>query len=227
MSEELFDVCFYGILQPGRDKDTVMANMARLFKTDAAKLTPYFAGGRKVIKAGVNADVAEKYRGALENVGLIIKIEPGTAAASPEKPAAPAQTDSSTASSQETEDKQSEAPIDTGGITVAPVGADVIENPVEPEPALIGDISNISMAEPGADVLENPVRPPPVQIDDISDITMAEPGADVLVNPPETPPAPVGDISDLSLAEPGADIIENPPPKEKAPVPDTSELSLD
>ena len=46
MSEELFDVVFFGILQPGKDKETVMQNMAALFKTDAAKLTPYFAGGR-------------------------------------------------------------------------------------------------------------------------------------------------------------------------------------
>ena len=229
MSEELFDVCFYGILQPGRDKETAMANMAKLFKTDAAKLTPYFAGGRKVIKARVTAEIAEKYRGALENVGLIIKIEQTGSAPAETTSAKPAPTQAKTATTADppAQTEKTESPIDTGGITVAPVGADVIENPVEPEPAEIGDISNISMAEPGADVIENPVRPPPAEIDDISDITMAEPGADVLVNPPEVEAAPVGDISGLSLAEPGADIIENPPPKEKAPVPDTSELSLD
>ena len=45
MSEQLFDVVFFGILQTGKDKDTVMQNMAKIFKTDAAKLAPYFSGG--------------------------------------------------------------------------------------------------------------------------------------------------------------------------------------
>ena len=75
MSEELFDVVFFGILQAGKDKDTVMQNMAKIFKTDAAKLAPYFAGGRKVIKGKVNADMAAKYLAALENAGLVIKLE--------------------------------------------------------------------------------------------------------------------------------------------------------
>ncbi len=75
MSNELFDVVFFGILQPGKDKETAMQNMAKLFKTEPAKLAPYFAGGRKVIKGKISASAAEKYRGALENVGLVIKIE--------------------------------------------------------------------------------------------------------------------------------------------------------
>ena len=228
MSEELFDVVFFGILQPGKNKETVMQNMAALFKTDVAKLAPYFAGGRKVIKARVNEAMAEKYRGALENVGLIIKIEPSedAAAKAPEKAG---NTSSGTAavSTPESQAGDSETAIDTSGITVAPVGADVIENPVEPAPAEIGDISSISMAEPGADVIENPVRPPPADIGDISDISMAEPGADVLENPPKVTPQPIPDLSELSLAEPGVDIIENPEPKEKARIPDTSDLSLD
>ena len=76
MSEELFDVVFFGILQTGKDKETVMQNMAALFKTDASKLAPFFAGGRKVIKGKINAAAAEKYKAALENVGLVIKVEP-------------------------------------------------------------------------------------------------------------------------------------------------------
>ena len=75
MSEPLFDIVFFGILQPGKNKETVMQNMARLFKTDATKLAPYFAGGRKVIKGKINAAAAEKYQAALENVGLVIKLE--------------------------------------------------------------------------------------------------------------------------------------------------------
>ena len=82
MSEELFDVVFFGILQAGKEKETVMQNMAALFKTDASKLAPFFAGGRKVIKGRINAAAAEKYKTALENVGLVIKLEPVAAAQS-------------------------------------------------------------------------------------------------------------------------------------------------
>lgn len=232
MSEERFDVAFYGILQPGRDRETVMQNMAALFKTDAARLAPYFAGGRKVIKARVNEAIAEKYRAALENAGLIIKIEPcseptptGKTGDSQKTASVKANTD--TPPEEKSQTAKPGTQIDTSGMTVAPVGADVIENPVEPVAAEIGDISNISMAQPGADVIENPVKPPPAEIGDISDISMAEPGADVLENPPQVTPQAIADISDLSLAGPGADIIENPTPEKKARIPDTSDLSLD
>ncbi|MBT8120080.1 MAG: hypothetical protein KJN89_10225 [Gammaproteobacteria bacterium] len=230
MSEELYDVVFFGILQPGKDKETVMQNMATLFKTDAAKLAPYFAGGRKVIKGRIGAAAADKYKAALENVGLVIKIEPVAAAqAKAQAPASTAAVEKkpATAESVATAQPASQINIDTGDITVAPVGADVLEHPVEVPAQEIEDISDITMAETGADVLEHPPEAVPQKIDDISDITMAEPGVDVLENPPEVVPQKIDDISDLSLAEAGVDIIENPQAEEKAKIPDTSELSLD
>ena len=236
MSEELFDVVFFGILQTGKDKETVMQNMAALFKTEPAKLAPYFAGGRKVIKGKIDATTAEKYQAALENVGLVIKIEPceEAAAQATQAEATPAQKEQtqpvSTAESQP-EQAAAASPdtptVDTGGITVAPVGADVLEHPVEVEPQKIDDISGISMAEVGADVIEHPAEKPVQAIGDISDITMAEVGSDVLDHPTEVIPQKIEDISGITMAEPGADIIENPKPKEKADIPDTSELSLD
>jgi len=219
MSEELFDVVFFGILQPGKDKESVMQNMATLFKTDASKLAPYFSGGRKVIKGRINADTAEKYRAALENVGLSIKIEACTAAeAKAEKQAGTA---------AEKTEQNNEAKIDTAGLSVAEVGSNVLENPVEVPAQEIDDISGITVAEPGADVIENPVATPAQEIGDISDISVAEVGSDVLENPPEVTPQKIEDISDISLAEAGADLVENPQPVKKAKIPDTSELSLD
>jgi len=222
MSEELFDVVFFGILQPGKDREVVMQNMAQLFKTEPAKLAPYFAGGRKVIKGGVTAGTAEKYRAALENVGLVIKLEPADAAPS-QKAAAPEDTGNSSG----TTGAATQTAADTGSMSVAPVGADVLENPPELEAQKIEDISGITMAEAGADVIENPVEVAPQPIGDISDLSMAEPGSDVLEHHEEVAAQPIGDISDLSLAEVGADMVENPKPKKAAPVPDTSELSLD
>ena len=212
MSEPLFNIVFFGILQPGKDKDIVMQNMAKLFKTEPAKLKPFFAGGRKVIKSNVNELVAEKYRVTLENIGLVIKIE--------EAAEQPAKTEASPTSSPASE-------ADTGGASIAAVGVDLVENPVAVVPQEIGDISDISMAEVGANVIENQVEVTPQEIDDISDISMAEVGANVVENPVEVTPQEIDDISDISMAEPGADIIENPKEKEKAPIPDISGLSLE
>lgn len=172
MSEPIFDVAFYGIIQPGTDKEAAIQNMARLFKTTPQKVSPFFIGGRKIIKSKLDQATAEKYRAALEKAGLVIKLEP-----------------------------QSSADIDIASISAAPVGADVLENPPEVKPQPIGDISAITMAEPGADVLENPpeVETPP--IGDISDLTIAEAGADVLENPPPKPKAPIPDTSDLSIKD--------------------------
>ena len=218
MSEALFNIVFFGIIQQGKDKDIVMQNMAKMFKTEPAKLAPYFAGGRKVIKSNVDELVAEKYRVALENIGLVIKIEEAAEKAAPAKQAA----------TTETAPAAQKAPdIDTGDISMAEVGANVIENPVEVKAQKIADISDINMAEVGADVLENPPEVVAQEIGDISAIDMAEVGANVLENPPEVVAQEIGDISEISMAEVGADVIENPKEKEKAPIPDISELSIE
>ena len=223
MSEELFDVVFFGILQAGKDKETVMQNMATLFKTDASKLTPYFAGGRKVIKGKINAAAAEKYKTALENVGLTIKVEP--CEATPQSEAGTKNPDTSQAKSKS--EQSSKTKIDTSGLSLATVGSDVIENPVAVPAQKIGDIGNISMAEAGADVIKQPVEVPAQKIEDISNLSMAEAGNDVLEQPQQVVPQQIDDISGISMAEPGADLIANPKPKEQAKIPDTSELTLD
>lgn len=221
MSEQLFDVVFFGILQTGKDKETVMQNMATMFKTETSKLAPYFAGGRKIIKSKINAEAAEKYQSALENIGLVIKIE-----ACETQPDA-TESDAAAKSNDNPQPNQTQdTSADTNNITVAPVGADVIEHPVEVPAQKIADISQVTMAEVGADVIENPVTIPAQQIEDISSITMAEVGSDVLENPIEVIAQEIDELTDIDLAETGADIIENPKPKEKADIPDISGLSL-
>ena len=211
MSEARFNIVFYGIIQPGMDRNTAVAEMADMFKTTPDKIKPYFSGERKVIKSNVDDLVAEKYRVTLERIGLVIKIEPAdaVAASNPENPAAAA------------------VSIDTGDLSVAEVGANVLENPPRVEPVPIGDISDISLADVGADVLEHPPQVTPAQIDDISDISLAETGANVLEHPVEVEPQAIDDISDISLAETGADLLEHPSKKPAAPIPDISQLSLD
>ncbi|MES0328576.1 MAG: hypothetical protein ABUK13_10360 [Gammaproteobacteria bacterium] len=67
------------------------------------------------------------------------------------------------------------------------------------EGLFIDDISDISMAEVGARVIENPVEVTPQAIGDISDISMAEAGVDIIENPKEKEKAPIPDISELTL----------------------------
>lgn len=220
MNDQLFDVVFFGILQSGKDRETVMQNMASLFKTTPEKLLPYFAGGRKVIKGKLNANAAEKYKTALENVGLVIKIEAcATTEQASSQPAAQKNTPAEAATSN--------PGIATDKLSIAPVGADVIEHPAEKPVQKIDDISDITMAEAGADVIEHPVKPVAQKINDISDITMAEVGSDVLEHPQEVIAPPINDISGITLAQPGADLVENPKAVEKVDIPDTSELTLD
>ena len=218
MSEPLYDIVFYGILQPGKERELVMQNMAKLFKTEPERLKSYFSGERKVIKSKVDELVAEKYRVALENVGLVIKVEE---VIPPEPQAEDAATQSGAA-----EDSDSSS-ADTSGLSVAEAGANVLEHPPQVEPQPIGDISHLSAAEVGADIIENPQPVTPQPIGDISNLSMAEPGADVFEHPPEPPVPPQLDLDALSLAEPGADVFEHPPEKPQPPQVDTSELALD
>ncbi len=194
MSEELFDVAFFGILQAGKDRETVMQNMATLFNTDAAKLAPYFTGDRKVIKGRINASSAEKYKAALENVGLVINIEP-------------CQIEQDGVATEVSPSQHHKQAADTSGISLAPTGANVIENPIAVRPQEIGDISAITMAEIGADVIENPVEIVAQKIEDISSITMAPAGSDVLEHSQPVTAQKIGDISAITLAEAGANII--------------------
>ena len=158
MSEPVFDIAFYGIIQPGKDKESVISNMAALFKTTPEKVRPFFAGGRKVIKSGVDELTAEKYRAALDNVGLVIKIEARETAV------------------QSGADSSAAADTREGGaaISVAPVGSDVLENPPVVEPQPIGDISHITMAEAGADVLENPPAEKKAPAPDTSALSLSD-----------------------------------------------------
>lgn len=220
MSEQLFDVVFFGILQAGKDKEAVMQNMAALFKTEPGKLAPYFAGGRKVIKGKITASAAAKYQAALENVGLVIKLEACEAAQEEAQNETPANAEAN-------KSVQTQASPDLSGLTLAEVGADVLENPVEVAPQKIGEISDLTIAEVGVDVLEHPTEVVPQKIEEISDLTVAEVGADVLEHPQEIVAQKIEDIPDISIAEAGADLIANPKPEEKADIPDISELSLD
>ena len=177
---EVFNIAFYGIIQPEKDKETVIENMASLFKTTPEKVRPFFAGGRKIIKSGVDELSAEKYRVALENVGLVIKIEALEAESNSDaQQAVTPENDhdrsADTSSGQDgSASDEAQHNIYTGDLSLAEVGADVLENPPVVAPQPIGDISGITLAEVGADLLDEPVEVKPQPIADISHIKLAD-----------------------------------------------------
>lgn len=121
----------------------------------------------------------------------------------------------------------SPAPATTTGadeaLVLAPVGADLLDSyrhDAPPPP----DTSHLSVANLGADLLEGMTRTPPPPTPNTSHLSVAEPGAELNYGQTRAqPPAP--DVSHLSVAEVGADLsdgIVRPPVVE----PDTSHLSL-
>ena len=236
MSEQLFDVVFFGILQAGKDKETVMQNMATLFKSETSKLAPYFAGGRKVLKSEVNADTAEKYQAALENVGMVIKLEPcitTQSAVTATRPEAEQSTDHAVQPAKSTTPEltdnkaQNNDQTDISGLSIAPVGVNVLEHSAEVTAQKIADIGDITMAEVGVDIITNPDKVTPQAIADIKDMTLADVGSNVLEKPTQVSPQKIDDISSISVADAGVDLIANPAPEKQADIPDTSDLSLD
>ncbi len=179
MREALFDVVFFGILQAGKDKNTAMNNMAQLFKTDLTHIKHFFSGNRKVIKHNINAAAAEKYIGALENIGLVVKLEASSDStdAESDRLAQPV-TDKTTASNRTPENH-----ITPVNATLAPPGVDIIENPQPVLAQKIADISTITLAETGADILVHPVQQKKQKIADISQLSLAEVGSDLLEKP--------------------------------------------
>lgn len=63
-------------LAAGVDRQQVVANLARLFKTDAARIEMLLGQCPTVVKAGVPAEAGEKYRTALEQAGVQVEVIP-------------------------------------------------------------------------------------------------------------------------------------------------------
>jgi len=86
-------------------------------------------------------------------------------------------------------------PDEAGKWGIMPAGSDIgerrNESPVEV------DTSQLSIAQVGADLIEHPSRPEPVQVD-ISGLTLDEPGV-ILIEPDRSPPPKAPDISHLAL----------------------------
>lgn len=163
MQAEHYQVILTGDTAAGEDPSGVRARLAALFRIPEEKAGALLGGRPVVVKKGLDADTAERYRARLEQAGAVARV----AAQSPEESAAPGVTPG-----REGGPDPSGPGPDTGeGLTLAPPGADLSDP--EPAPPLQVDLSGLTLAEPGARIGE-PREVPPLQVD-TGELEMEEP----------------------------------------------------
>lgn len=166
-------VIFSGELLPGQSLVEVRARIGQLFRVDGERLDQLFSGRCMVIKQGLDAEAAEKYRQAIERAGARCLIEPLESQLEAPVPAIPAAPEASAATTPALSGERLQviprdeymaafAHVDAPALDVAPVGADMQDEYVEPVPLPL-DLSAFSVAPVGADMGELP-RPQADQV---------------------------------------------------------------
>ncbi len=202
MSQEtLFNVVFQGKLAPGFDRETAMANFARVFKLPEAKAETLFDGQRRTIKKNLTREKATLFRQRLKELGVrvaLVKVDneaesghkftlspPGVVLA-PEVYRPPVH-------------------IDTSGLAVSDDTGPLVQKPAVPESHI--PLENLQvLAE--YEALE-PRQPVPALELDLSSLSIDEPGVVIVTEQPPEPPAI--DVSALQLDEKGVLIVAAEP----------------
>lgn len=76
MSTDQYRIVFDGELVPGVSPDAVRSNLARLFKSDSAKVERLFGQGPVTIKRDLSALEADRYMQAFQRAGARVRREP-------------------------------------------------------------------------------------------------------------------------------------------------------
>lgn len=197
-------VVFTGKLVEGADAGEVTTNLARLFKTDPARIGVLLSGKRFVIKKDLDEKTAKAYQLAIEKAGAVANVLEQTADEEPDKSGA----------ANKAKEAPSEAP------SLGPETAPAAETPSSGPGTVSATAGEMSESEPGEQLVEpEQVKEPSI---DTSNLTLAEVGVKLAearqVNPPQY------DLSRLELAPLG----ENPTEPAEQPEAqfDTSHLTL-
>ncbi|TVZ37792.1 hypothetical protein P886_2137 [Alteromonadaceae bacterium 2753L.S.0a.02] len=247
MSEEKFDLIFKGELAKGVELAIAKKNIAQLFKINAEKVDALFSGKAVVLKRGLNADAANKYRVAIKKAGALVDlainqpVQTRGKASFGEAPSASSQvtapgaipgtipgTQSSVPTTAAAQKEASVAEQSSSGLTIAPAGSDLLQ-PSERAalPEVEVNTSAISLRENDGNLLDDSEYTQQPEVDfSFDEYDLAEPGADVL-KPEERKKvtAVAVDTSGLEMGNLGENLA---PPKKPAPAPpDTSGISLE
>lgn len=204
MSEELYEVAFYGEIVEGAELDQVKAKVAAMFKADAAKLAQLFSGKRVVIKKNIDLATANKYQTALQSAGAQCEVKSLAEAAS----------------TQPTGDSVPSAAAQTAAATPAPAQEQArAAAPVAAPASISARADSNAPAAPKTDPLG-------ITANEISDLgaSILPPGSN-MQDGENTATAPELDLSGLDLAPPGSDLGELKK-HEAVEIPDISNLSI-
>jgi hypothetical protein len=179
MTMSRYQIVFSGQTAAGAVREQVQADLARLFRADAARIATLFSGRRIAIKGNLDAAEAEKYRTALARVGALVEVLPegapeaaasAPAAADAGRPADSAPVARGRLQVQPRDEYMAAfAAVDAPDFGVAPLGVDLQEaRPEPPAPEL--DLDRFSLAPVGSDMGQAPAKPagPPPDISHLS-----------------------------------------------------------
>mgnify|MGYP006273018683 CR=1 FL=1 len=164
METDRYQVILTGDTVAGADPSGVRTRLAALFHIPEEKAGALLSGRPVVVKKGLDAAMAERYRTRLEQAGAVAQAM----AQPPEETAA---TPGDAAGQEEGTDRAGPGSTAGAGLTLAPPGADLSDP--EPAPPLQVDLSGLTLAEPGARIGE-PREVPPLKVD-TGELEMEEP----------------------------------------------------
>ena len=155
MSDTRFDVYFSGQLAPSVDADQAAEQLARLFKTQPARLAPLFTGKPALVKRNLSRAEAVRYRQALSQAGMTSIFREHGAPAPP--PASNQTTPAAAAPIRSTTERVTSTTaesISETSFALAPVGSDVLTPEERQQTAPVEvDISGLSLAPAGTELL--------------------------------------------------------------------------
>lgn len=162
----LYEIAFSGQLVPGADSEQVRTNLARLFQADAQRIAALFSGRRIVIKNGLDASTAEKYRLAMERAGaraevvaMAVEVEEVELAPPPPVEPAPAARPRRLQVAPRDEYMAAFSEVDAPDFGLAPLGADLQDARPEPVAPRV-DLTQFSLAPVGSDMGQVKAAPP-------------------------------------------------------------------
>ncbi|CAE6931205.1 conserved protein of unknown function [Pseudomonas marincola] len=207
-----FEIAFAGQLVPGADPVKVKANLAKLFQADEQRIALLFSGRRIVIKTGLDAATAEKYRATIERAGAVVEV-------------------AEVAATEQGAAVRSAAGVPVAGNPAA--GTPAPESPgseppaeAAPQTAQIASAADTpqTTAASGKRLLPRDEYMAAFSEVDAPDFDIAPVGADLLEEKTEVAELPL-DLSEFSLAPVGSDMGQQKAPP-AAPAPDTSHIKL-
>jgi hypothetical protein len=192
---EQYKLIFTGQLAEGFTQSEVEAGLARLFKTEVAKIALMFSGQVVVLRKGLDEATAGQYLAALAKVGALAERVPMTppppVAAAPAAPALPA----ALAPPAPAIARAAATPPAAPDFSVAAVGSVLVESVATPAPAI--NIGHLTMAAAGVTLVDPEIVAAPFF--DLENLSLAPVG--VTLDETRAVSPPTFNLDGLTLAD--------------------------